>query len=135
MTTQYSDDSLEKATVSEETRAIRTNVDRLERLFAEHQEQRRIDAEIFRSLTMRLAQVCAQSEALHTQLAEKLAKSEHAADNLRQKLVGVQRSIHCVQLEALGIVAHRRTSRQAAPRVPGLRSKRAPRSITPRKRR
>jgi hypothetical protein len=105
MTNHYSDETLDRATVSEETRAIRACVDRLERLLAEHQEQRRVDAEIFRSLTMRLAQACAESEAVHARLEGKVANCERVVDNLKQKLIGMKGSLDCAQLEAIEALA------------------------------
>jgi hypothetical protein len=104
MTNQYSDEALDKATISEETRAIRASVDRLERLFTEHREQRRVDAETFRTLTMRLAHVCAESEEARTQLENKVVNCERAVDSLKKKLIGMKRSIDSAQLEAIALL-------------------------------
>jgi hypothetical protein len=101
MVNQYSEESLDKATVSEETKAIRACVDRLEGMFALHQEQRRVDAETFRSLTVRLAEVCAQSEEMRSRLEEKLSACGTAADRMKRKILDMNRSINCAQLEAL----------------------------------
>jgi hypothetical protein len=117
MTQKYCDESLEKVTVSEETRAIRSAVDRLERLFAEHHEQRRIDTEIFRTLTVRLAQACAESEEARRKIEDKLAECGMAADRLKQRILGMRRSIDCAQIEAIAILGDWRShvSRQSAP--------------------
>ena len=133
MTNLYSDEALDKATVSEETRAIRASVDRLERLFAEHREQCRVDAEVFRSLTMRLAQVCAETEGVHTRLKDRVANCERAVDNLKQKLIGMKRSIDCAQLEAIEILGDWRkhviattpTARRASAKFPRGKKRRA----------
>lgn len=99
MTQNFSDEALEKATVSEETRTIKTCVDRLEVAIREHVEQRRVEAECMRTLTIRLAQTCAESEDAHRELSQKLFDCRAAAEAMEHKLLKLDRNIESARIK------------------------------------
>jgi hypothetical protein len=99
MTHQFSDEALEKATVSEETRTIKACVDRLEGAIREHVEQRRVEADTLRTLTLRLAETCAASENAHSRLYEKLFDCRIAAETLQHRLLELGRDIEHTHVE------------------------------------
>jgi hypothetical protein len=103
MTQQYSDEALEKATVSEETRTIKGCVERLEGAIREHVEQRRVETENMRTLTIRLAQTCAASEDAHRKLSEKLFDCRMAAEGMEHQLLKLDRDIDRARVEMQGV--------------------------------
>jgi hypothetical protein len=99
MTQNFSDESLEKVTVSDEARAIKACVQQFEAVIREHVEQRRVEAEVIRALTLRLANTCADWEGMHTKAHELFTYCRHAAEALRYKLLNLGSDIESVQLK------------------------------------